>query len=120
MEFRVTGGDKNGEGEGGLGEEKTQGSIPGSGRSPGGGNGNPLQYFCLENPQNRGAQQTTVPWGRKELDMNERLRKPKKKMREHWTWSRQSWVAATSCTSLYKSRSLSACFVRCKQAKRIG
>ena len=26
------------------------GLIPGSGRSPGGGNGNPLQYFCLENP----------------------------------------------------------------------
>ena len=31
------------------------GLIPGQGRSPGGGNGNPLQYFCLENPMNRGA-----------------------------------------------------------------
>ena len=31
------------------------GSIPGSGRSPGEGNGNPLQYFCLENPMDRGA-----------------------------------------------------------------
>ena len=30
------------------------GSIPGSGRSPGEGNGNPLQYSCLENPMNRG------------------------------------------------------------------
>ena len=30
------------------------GSIPGSGRSPGGGNGNPLQYSCLENPMDRG------------------------------------------------------------------
>ena len=29
--------------------------IPGSGRSPGGGNGNPLQYSCLENPMDRGA-----------------------------------------------------------------
>ena len=29
------------------------GSIPGSGRSPEGGNGNPLQYFCLENPMDR-------------------------------------------------------------------
>ena len=29
--------------------------IPGSGRSPGGGHGNPLQYSCLENPKNRGA-----------------------------------------------------------------
>ena len=31
------------------------GSIPGLGRSPGGGNGNPLQSACLENPMNRGA-----------------------------------------------------------------
>ena len=31
------------------------GSIPESGRSPGGGNGNPLQYSCLENPMDRGA-----------------------------------------------------------------
>ena len=31
------------------------GSIPGSGRSPGEGNGNPLQYSCLENPMDEGA-----------------------------------------------------------------
>ena len=31
------------------------GSIPGSGRSPGGGNGNPLQFSCLENPMDGGA-----------------------------------------------------------------
>ena len=31
------------------------GLIPGSGRSLGGGNGNPLQYYCLENPMDRGA-----------------------------------------------------------------
>ena len=31
------------------------GSIPGLGRSPGGGHGNPLQYSCLENPMDRGA-----------------------------------------------------------------
>ena len=36
------------------------GSIPGSGRSPGGGNGSPLQYSCLENPMGRGAWQATV------------------------------------------------------------
>ena len=35
-------------------------SIPGSGRSPGEGNGNPLQYPCLENPMDRGAWQATV------------------------------------------------------------
>ena len=31
------------------------GSIPGSGRSPGGGHGSPVQYSCLENPMDRGA-----------------------------------------------------------------
>ena len=36
------------------------GSIPGSGRCPGGGNGNPLQYFCLGNPMHRGAWWATV------------------------------------------------------------
>ena len=36
------------------------GSIPGSGRSPGEGNGNPLQYSCLENHMDRGAWQVTV------------------------------------------------------------
>ena len=36
------------------------GSIPGSGRSPGEGNGNPLQYSCLENPMDRGAWLATV------------------------------------------------------------
>ena len=36
------------------------GSIPGLGRSPGEGNGNPFQYSCQENPMNRGAWQATV------------------------------------------------------------
>ena len=36
------------------------GSIPGSERSPGEGNGNPLQYSCLENPMDRGAWKATV------------------------------------------------------------
>ena len=39
---------------------REQGSIPGSGRSPGGGHGNPLQYSCLQNPKDRGASQATV------------------------------------------------------------
>ena len=34
---------------------RDMGSIPGSGRSPGGGHGNPLQYSCLENPMDEGA-----------------------------------------------------------------
>ena len=36
------------------------GSIVGLGRSPGEGNGNPLQYSCLENPMNRGGWQATI------------------------------------------------------------
>ena len=46
------------------------GSIPVSGRSPGVGNGNPLQYSCLENYMDRGVWQTTVP-GVTESDMTE-------------------------------------------------
>ena len=34
--------------------------VPGSGRSPGGGHGNPLQYLCLENPMDRGTSWPTV------------------------------------------------------------
>ena len=45
--------------------------IPGSGRSPGGGNGNPLQYSYLENPTDREAWQATVHGGRKESDKTE-------------------------------------------------
>ena len=41
------------------------GSIPGSGRSSGEGNGNPHQYSCLENPMDRGAWQATVYGGAK-------------------------------------------------------
>ena len=43
-----------------IGDERDTGSIPGSGRFPRGGNGNPLQYSCLENPMDRGAWQATV------------------------------------------------------------
>ena len=43
-----------------TGDTEDMGSIPLSGRSPGGGDGNPLQYSCLENPMDRGAWQATV------------------------------------------------------------
>ena len=39
---------------------RDHGSIPGSGRSPGEGNGYPLEYYCLENPTDGGAWQATV------------------------------------------------------------
>ena len=43
-----------------AGDAGDAGSIPGSGRSPGGGHGNPLQYFSLENPMDRGAWQAMI------------------------------------------------------------
>ena len=43
-----------------AGDTGDMGSIPGSGRSPGVGNGNPLQYSCLENPKDGGALWATV------------------------------------------------------------
>ena len=43
-----------------AGDTGDPGLIPGLGRSPGGGHGNPLQYSCLENPLDRGAWQATV------------------------------------------------------------
>ena len=43
-----------------VGESRDTGSIPGPGRSPGGENGNPLQYACLENPKDRGTWWATV------------------------------------------------------------
>ena len=43
-----------------AGDIRDTGSIPGLGRSPGWGHGNPLQYSCLENPMDRGAQQDIV------------------------------------------------------------
>ena len=43
-----------------AGDARQVGSIPGSGRSPGGGKGNPFQYSCLENPMDRGAWRATV------------------------------------------------------------
>ena len=45
-----------------------RGSVPGSGISPGEGNGNPLQYSLLENPMDRGAWRATVHGVTKELD----------------------------------------------------
>ena len=47
-------------------------SIPGLGGSPGGGHGNPLQYSCLENPQERSLEGYS-PWGCKESDTTGQL-----------------------------------------------
>ena len=49
------------------------GLIPGSGRSPGEGNGYPVQYSCLENPHGQRSLAGYSPWDRKEWDMTEQL-----------------------------------------------
>ena len=49
------------------------GSIPGLGRSPGGGHGNPLQYSCLENSHGQRSLAGYSPWGHKESDTTEQL-----------------------------------------------
>ena len=49
------------------------GSIPGLERSPGGEHGNPLQYSCPENPHGQRSLVGYSLWGRKELNMTERL-----------------------------------------------
>ena len=49
------------------------GSIPGLRRSPGKGNGNPLQYSCLENSMGRQSLEGDSPWGRKESEMTKGL-----------------------------------------------
>ena len=54
-----------------AGDMRDMGSISRSGRSPGEGNGNPLQYTCQENPMDRGGWQATVHMGRKVLDTAE-------------------------------------------------
>ena len=46
-------------------------SVPGSGRSPEGGHGNPLQYSCLKNPHGQRSLVGYSPWGCKESDMTE-------------------------------------------------
>ena len=54
-----------------AGNIRDTGLIPGSGRSPEGGHGNPLQYSCLENPHRQRRLAGYSPWGRTELDMTE-------------------------------------------------
>ena len=59
--MRFLGGSAGKESARSAGDERDLSSIPGSGRSPGGGNGNPLQYCYLKNLMDRGALEATVP-----------------------------------------------------------
>ena len=56
-----------------AGDARDAGSISGSGRSPGGGNDNPLQHSCLENPMDSGAWWAIIHGVAKESDTTERL-----------------------------------------------
>ena len=52
-----------------AGDVRDAGSIPGLGRSPGGGHGNPFQYPCLENPPGQRSLVGYSPWGHTQSDM---------------------------------------------------
>ena len=54
-----------------AGDTRDAGSIPGSGRFPGAGNGNPLQYSCLEKIHRQKSPAGYSPWGREESDISE-------------------------------------------------
>ena len=62
------------------------GPIPGLGRSPEGGHGNPLQYSCLKNPHEQRSLEGYSPWGPKELDMSERLSTVHRKSEDYSGW----------------------------------
>ena len=62
-----------------TGDMRDMGSIPGLGRSPGGGHGNPLQNSCLKNPHGEKSLAGYSPWGHKES--TERLSTAQKKLR---------------------------------------
>ena len=72
------------------------GSIPGLERSPGGGHGHPLQYFCLKNPHGQRSLAGYNPWGRKESGTTEQLsthKGPRQGMAEE-TASRQELLSS--------------------------
>ena len=55
------------------GDTRDMGSVPRSGRSPGGEHSNPLQYSCLEDPHGQRSLAGYSAWSHKELDITERL-----------------------------------------------
>ena len=77
------------------------GSIPGSGRSPGGRHGNPLQDSCLENPMNKGAWQATVH------GITESRRRP-----QRWAQRRLVWLSCV-CPRAF-------CIASCLEVKSLS
>ena len=68
------------------GDVRAMGSIPGSGRSPGEGHGNPLQYSCLENPMDRGAWRDTAHRVTKSWTWLKWLRMMTERSLHHFGW----------------------------------
>ena len=92
-----------------------EGSIPGSGRSPGGGNGNPLQNSCLENSTD-----IRVWWGHKEWDTTEQLN-------NNHNHDRPAWTARTQDTDDVKCQqgceapgALTYCWWECNKVQLHG
>ena len=79
---------------------QTMGSVPGLGRAPAEGNGNQLQYSCLENPMDREAWQDTVLGGCKRVRHNGDLTKQLEKMKN----SNQRHIKGTDCLESWKTR----------------
>ena len=93
---------------GNTGDAGDAGSIPGSGRSPGEGNGNSLQHSCLGNPMGdpMGKSQRGLagysPWGRKELDTTERISTHAKPGPAEETWPPQGRNLGKSGTTTWR------------------
>ena len=66
-----------------AGDAGDSGSIPGSERSPGEGNGNPLQYSCPENSMERRSLAGYGPWGHKESDTTEQITHTSRSIQSH-------------------------------------
>ena len=66
---------------------RAMGSIPGLGRSPGGGHGNPRQYSCLENPQGQRSLVGCSPWGRRVTQLAQIRGYQAQKQNEHFSES---------------------------------
>ena len=106
-----------------AGDTRDSGSIPGSERSPGVGNGKPLQYSCLENPMDRGAWQLQSV-GRQESDTTECARAHTHTHTHTHTQHREnasvtvSYCANAPCFLLFPYCSLKPCSVRQRGLRR--
>ena len=80
------------------------GPVPGSGRYPGEGNGNPLQYFCVGNPIDRGTWYNS-PWGHKWVDTTYWLNNNEASLNFFYKWIVDRWISLL-CSSISFSWSL--------------